>query len=669
MGLFVADDGGYTTVAVAVALLVSLSLVFCLATAEWVGSRSADVQQVADATALAGENSVAAFCTVAQVLDACVLSLGLVGVVVCAVGLIVAAVPGAQAVSARVMGLGHDVMDARRRFARSAASGLRRLEATLPYLVVVNSASVVGANSGHGGPELVGCAIPFPQESMTDFSALDAEVTSDEMEEDAERLRDASRRRDEAKARADAARERGWRADCVDDPSCLHERASSLAGLSPVQNPCYAAPELWNFGVPVSRSRSYYAARLALEGPEGAGVEEMTDSAARQRFYSFALREMWSASFSETPEGEVSLSLPELPKNSAEMRQTSLYEEASWPCTAQASGVTLHSSLACPGADGPLVGFGSLASLESGSLVECPVCRMGVGDLGRVAAISSRATNGYEYYWAIVVEASREYQVARNEQVAAEREMREIGAEGSKAFQQALDQLAVPRPRLCPPGAWGAVSVVFRRGGTGAPSELVGSFTRGVELPPGAAMSAACLAPEESTDGSNLLSHVLDGLRGRGFALGDLVYDVTGLWGRLLVSYGSAYDSASDAISGFLDDVDGVFGGTVGAWIKGRIEGVVSRAALEPADMRLRKPVLVGTQEVFDRAGVDGAAKARELVNALPAAGSGEDVARALGLWLVDEAKARAFEVAELPVPGTELSIPLTVDLSRLGSR
>ena len=77
----------------------------------------------------------------------------------------------------------------------------------------------------------------------------------------------------------------------------------------------------------------------------------------------------------------------------------------------------------------------------------------------------------------------------------------------------------------------------------------------------------------------------------------------------------------------------------------------------------------MGTQEVFDRAGVDGAAKARELVNALPAAGSGEDVARALGLWLVDEAKARAFEVAELPVPGTELSIPLTVDLSRLGGR
>ena len=96
MGLFVADDGGYTTVAVAVALLVSLSLVFCLAPAEWVGSRSADVQQVADATALAGENSVAAFCTVAQVLDACVLSLGLVGVVVCAVGLIVAAVPGGR---------------------------------------------------------------------------------------------------------------------------------------------------------------------------------------------------------------------------------------------------------------------------------------------------------------------------------------------------------------------------------------------------------------------------------------------------------------------------------------------------------------------------------------------------------------------------------------------
>ena len=53
LSTFVDDEGGYTSVAFACALLVSLSLVFATATAGWVLSRSADVQEVADACALA----------------------------------------------------------------------------------------------------------------------------------------------------------------------------------------------------------------------------------------------------------------------------------------------------------------------------------------------------------------------------------------------------------------------------------------------------------------------------------------------------------------------------------------------------------------------------------------------------------------------------------------
>ena len=86
VSLFVEDDGGYTTVAMAVALLVSLTLVFSAASAEWAMARSAEVQEVADAAALAGSNCVAAFSTVYQVLDACVLSLGLSGVMVMGAG-------------------------------------------------------------------------------------------------------------------------------------------------------------------------------------------------------------------------------------------------------------------------------------------------------------------------------------------------------------------------------------------------------------------------------------------------------------------------------------------------------------------------------------------------------------------------------------------------------
>ena len=53
LSLFLSDEGGYTTVAFAVAMLVSLTLVFSAATAEWATTREADVQSVADACALA----------------------------------------------------------------------------------------------------------------------------------------------------------------------------------------------------------------------------------------------------------------------------------------------------------------------------------------------------------------------------------------------------------------------------------------------------------------------------------------------------------------------------------------------------------------------------------------------------------------------------------------
>ena len=122
IGAFVDDEGGYTSVAVALALLVSLSLVCSLVSVAWVQNRSADVQSVADSAALAGANVVAAYSTVATTLDACVLTLGLAGMVTLGAGLVVSAVPGLSAVGAETISAGVKMLDARREFAMSAAS-------------------------------------------------------------------------------------------------------------------------------------------------------------------------------------------------------------------------------------------------------------------------------------------------------------------------------------------------------------------------------------------------------------------------------------------------------------------------------------------------------------------------------------------------------------------
>ena len=665
LSLFRDNEDGFTTVAVALALVLSLSLVFAAASAGWVEARSSEVQRVADATAVSGENAVAAFSTVAQVLDACVLSMGLAGVVTYGAGLVLSCVPGLTPEGARVCEAASQVLASRRDFARSAAEGIERLEKTLPLLVVANSASCVAAN-GREGLSYVGCALPFPMESQSDFSALRKDVDDARFGELAEDMQRASREVAEAKEAADAALERGWMADCGSTPYCLFERAEHLAGLSGAENPRYPTSVGWSFGVPLMRARAYYAARLASERVEGSTVEELTDAACRKAFYAYALEEVRAGSYEEAADGSVSVELPHLPKNAEETRTTELYTQVAWPCTSEGGGRTLHAAASCPGAVGAPAGMASLSELDGGVVLRCGECQMDVGKLGRVAAASTSINNGFEHHWRIIVEASEEYEAARNRQAEAETRSKELAREGEGLFSEAIEQLSVARPRLCPPGAWGTVAVVARGEGTTVPTELTRAFLSSAELPSGAAVSAAVLAPDGSTGENNVLASFFDALSAQGSLLGGALDGIMELWGSLLVGYGSAYGSVAEVGSSFLDGLDGVLGGTVGSWLKGKLKDIMHATGFDPMDMRLRKPVLTNTQDVLDKSGFDQVSSVREMVTRLPESGSVEDFARAMGLWLVDEVGTGTFTVAELPIPGTGLSIPLTIDLREL---
>ena len=666
LSLFRDDEDGFTTVGVAVALVLSLSLVFASAGATWVAGRSSEVQRVADACAMAGQNAVAAFSTVTQAIDACVLSLGLTGVVVLGAGLVVSCVPGLSATGAQIVQAGSRILDARGEFARSAADGIERLEATLPLLIVANSASCVEANSV-GGMSYAGCALPFPSESRSDFSGLRKEVDDERLAELSVEMGEVSDEMERARLRAQEALDRGWEADCGSSPYCLWERASTLAGLGGSLNPRYPTSAGWTFGAPLARARNYYAARVASAQVGGSTAEEITDSACREAFYEYALEQVRGGSYQELPDGSVSIDLPSLPRNADQTRSTTLYTDVRWPCTTEEGGRTLHSSLLCPGATGASAGLASVAEVDAGSVARCDECRMDVGDLGRVAAASTPIDNGFEYYWRIIVEASEDYECARNEEVALERRLKGLAEEGEGAFSTALDQLSVARPSLCPPGAWGCVAVVARDASRVVPTELTAAFLSSAELPEGAAVSAAVLAPDPSTAENNVLSRFFDAISASDSALGGALDGVMDLWGSLLLGYGSAYGSVAEKGGEFLDNLDGVLGGTVGAWLKGRLKQVMSDAGLEPVDLRLRKPVLVNSQKVLDQGGFDQVSSVRELVATLPDSGSATDFAQSVGLWLADEVGTEEFTVAELPIPGTGIGIPLTIDLSKLG--
>lgn len=667
MGLFV-DERGYTSIAVAVSLLVSVALVFCVASAEWTLSRGADIQEVADAGALSGSNVVAGYCTVAQVVDACIVSMGLAGMAVMGSGLVLSAIPGAQAAAAEALNAGKSVLSARNDFARSAVEGLGKLEKLIPALCIANAAACIRANS-KDGIEYAGFAIPYPLESQSSLTSLEDDVSGDEVEDAAYRLEEATKMAEAAKARADEACERGWRADCVDDPSCLSSRASSLAHMAGGENPVVSSPSSWSFGMAIERARIYYARRIDLEAPKADDIESVTDSLAREAWYRYALSEVNSAWYAEGDDGSVDLHIPHLARNADEVRGCWLYEDAAWPCTDEEDGRTLHATLSCPGAQGSASGMSSVASIDEGEVRRCEVCLMDVRDLGAVASISTSAKNGFEHYWQAIVEAASDYESARNEQAEAERAMHDVAEEGKGVFERALDQLRVPRPRICPPGAWGCVSVVRRKGGAAVPSELTRAFLSSSDLPSGVAASAAALAWDDATAENNVLARFFDGLAEDANSLvGDALGGIMGLWGGLLVSYGSSYEGVGTSVGGFLDNVDGVFGGTVGAWLKHAVAECMDALGLEPADMRLRKPVLTSTGNVLGRAGVEPSGAVRDLIQALPSTGSAFDLAHALGIWVWDERRDGAtITVAQIPIPGTGQSIPLTIDLSRMG--
>ena len=81
---------------------------------------------------------------------------------------------------------------------------------------------------------------------------------------------------------------------------------------------------------------------------------------------------------------------------------------------------------------------------------------------------------------------------------------------------------------------------------------------------------------------------------------------------------------------------------------------------------RMLKPVLVSTSSVFGRAGWDGVARVQRLILSLGPSPDFGTILRALGIDRPEAIGEGSITVAELGIPGTDLVIPIEVDLSEL---
>lgn len=647
------EDGAYTTLAAAVSILVVLTLLFSSATAVWTLGRSGDVQDSADATALAGSNAIASYYTVATVVDACALSLGLAGFATCGAGLVGMLVPAIRPTAAEMIDAGTRMIEARNEFCTSASRGLKTLESSLPYLAAARATSVCAAQ-GAGAASYTGTALAVPRESASSFPALEgAGVAIDDLGDAAEELDERAAGLEAASKRASDAKRDAWLADCGADGRCMQERVARLTSLPAAQNPDFESSITWSPSAALDRTRAYYRWRSEHDLSQGQGIEARVDHAARKAFYGFAAREFESAEYREDG-ATVRCAIPRLPGNVAEVRRTSLYTDAVWPTTNEAGARVLHFDGSCPGAKGPGSGSAALADLDTGAVAECPVCRMGVDDVGRVPAASTSIDNGFEYHLRAFTEAMDDYVPARSEELAAEARAREAADGAGDAFEEALSKLSCERPRIAPPGRYGCVALVVS-GNMSSPDELSGGFAPKANVGARGAISASALARDPATRENNALSRffsrVEDGSTAGG--AGALMGEVMGLWGDLLVSYGDVSDQLEGIIDGLLGGVGTKGGGSVAQWLNGRLDVAMRGIGIEPVDLSMRKPVLTDSANVIRKSGMAGAADVQELLRSVPAgevdAGA---ILEAVGYAFEDRVAGAEFTVAEIPLPG-----------------
>jgi hypothetical protein len=79
----------------------------------------------------------------------------------------------------------------------------------------------------------------------------------------------------------------------------------------------------------------------------------------------------------------------------------------------------------------------------------------------------------------------------------------------------------------------------------------------------------------------------------------------------------------------------------------------------------VRKPVLVYSQQVLDKAGLTTLSQARRIVSQLPE--SVQEINAQAVVRILDELGYGTITIATLPIPGVEgAGIPLTIDLDTL---
>ena len=251
---------------------------------------------------------------------------------------------------------------------------------------------------------------------------------------------------------------------------------------------------------------------------------------------------------------------------------------------------------------------------------------------------------------------------ARNNELELERRAKEQASVAGESFEDALAALANKRPSIAPPGRYGCLALTVT-GELAASDELHNPFAATGSVGARGALSASVLAPDGGTEDNNVLSEFFNSIEAQSGGQGavGLIGSVMDVWGKLLVAYGDI----GDGLASLFDELVGglsAFGlNPLATWLSDTLDATVRALGFEPADLRLKKPVLTDSANVLAKTDLGNAADAQELLRSLPL-GSSDPVAvlQALGYEVEERISETTFTLAEIPMPGGG-TIPVTI--------
>ncbi len=662
------DEEGITTVGMAVSLLLCLSLLFSGAQLYRVGSASAEVQEVADAAALAAESEVGEFMVVVRTCDAVLLSMTLLAGTVYGIGLVCACVPPAAPVSEQLISLGTKVAKARDAFADKASSGLNQLQKMLPFLAAASAAGVASAcDRGAMEASYYAVAVLLPAEGEEIDAGLGSSLAelSDDVESEAQGIRDDAAAAEEAAKEADAAKREAFEHDCGAAPGyCQYERAGRFQWMPSAQNPAYSSVDAWSFSVALERAKAYYRLRGSCEPEPSGSVADAASYHLRTVFYAYASEELERDGFVREEEGSFQANFPKLFRNVNEFRQTRLYDGTQFPVSG--NGV-MHAYAGCP-ACGGVASWGTVAAMEAGEFAGCGTCGFSLESIGNVASASTNVANGFEHHYEKIRQAAEAYQQARTKMDPLLEQAKGKVTPLLDRIGALLSEMGGRRISAEPPGAEGAICIVVNTASNAADTGFESMFVSGGSaLGARAAVSAAALVEDAADDSSSVITSLLDGFGQDGGAAVGAARVVLDCWNGLLKAYENGQAALSDALGKGLSSVStGTLSG-LGGWAEGALKAVVDAAGLEPADLNALKPAVLNTGHV---AGADDGAFAvrfrqvkANALSASEAAGAVSGLSSCIPEAVTQAVSDLEVTIAEIEFPVGGVVIPVKVGL------